>query len=79
MKFKRILFVVLLTFATMIYADDKVTGIGKYNMLADVDFNGKVLGIYILDTESAKVKYCLSNPSVNDTKVLCTEWVTNNI
>ena len=72
---RKILFVILLTITSMTYAEDE----GRYNMLADVGSTGKVFGIYVLDTEDGKVKYCLFPSLGEDTKVACTEWVSNNI
>ena len=44
---EKLLFIMLLTFTTMAYADE-----GRYTMVKD-DY-----GVYILDSETGKVKHC---------------------
>ena len=67
----KILFVILVTLSSMTNAGDE----GRYSMLQKSSASGITLGIYILDSEEGKLKYCITvNPSGEDTKVICTEW-----
>ena len=64
---KNLLFIMLLTFTTMAYADE-----GRYTMVKD-DY-----GVYILDSETGKVKHCRSVPIASNNGgelvTACTPW-----
>ena len=77
---KKIVSIMLLSLASMTTAEEMITsqGEGRYNMLADYSPSGDVTGIYVLNTVEGTVKYCLITSSGKDTKVGCTEWVTND-
>ena len=67
----KILFVMLLTLTSMTYAGDE----GRFTMLPETSPSGTVLGVFVLDTENGKVKYCEKiSPSGEDSRVKCTVW-----
>jgi len=66
---KKILFIILLAFTSTVSAEE-----GRYTMLKDD------LGVYILDSETGKVKHCRSVPIANASSTggelvtACTPW-----
>ena len=65
---KKLLLIMLLTFASMTSADE-----GRYTMVnANADVDRKTGGIYILDTEKGDIRFCYF---YNDGfSVPCTDW-----